>query len=71
MVVTVVVDVVVVELVTGAPPPVSVAVVPVVEGRTVSVVLVCGGCWRQAAARSARQSKAILIANVEPGWRGS
>ena len=31
------VDVVVVELVTGVPPPVSVAVVPVLEGRTVSV----------------------------------
>ena len=51
--------------------PVSVAVVPVVEGRTVSVVLVCGGCWRHAAARRARQIRAILIANVEPGWRGS
>src|SRR5207244_4032222 len=57
----------VVELVTGAPPPVSVAVVPVVDGRALSVVLVCTGCWRQAAAMSARRRRVVRIAKERPG----
>ena len=65
-----VVDEVVVVVSTGAPPPVSVAVVPVVDGWSVSVepAVLSAGFWRHAAKTMMRPAarKTFLIANVGP-----
>ena len=69
-VVVAVVAFVLVMLVTGAPPPVSVAVVPVVDGWMVSLdpALLSGGFWPHAAAMA---SRAMAIAFLMTGATAS